>query len=95
MPSERAAGACGNRKAKRQLTYNEKRSDMNAIQGTVMNSQIVLDKPEDLIDGTRVEVVPIQMRQPLFGMREEDLPTTPDGIAVLLSRMDSVGPGWL
>jgi hypothetical protein len=28
-------------------------------------------------------------------MREEDWPTTAEGIAALLARMDQVGPGWL
>jgi HEAT repeat protein len=28
-------------------------------------------------------------------MREEDWPTTPEGIAALLARMDQVEPGWL
>jgi hypothetical protein len=28
-------------------------------------------------------------------MREEDWPTTPEGIAALLARMDRVEPGWL
>lgn len=30
-----------------------------------------------------------------LGMREEDWPTTPDGIAGLLERMERVEPGWL
>ena len=28
-------------------------------------------------------------------MREENWPTTPEGIAALLARMDQVEPGWL
>jgi hypothetical protein len=28
-------------------------------------------------------------------MREEDWPTTPEGIAALLARMEQVEPGWL
>ena len=28
-------------------------------------------------------------------MREEDWPTTTEGIAALLARMDQAGPGWL
>ena len=30
-----------------------------------------------------------------LGMREEDWPTTPEGIAALLARMDQIEPGWL
>jgi hypothetical protein len=70
-------------------------SDMNAIQGTVRNGQVVLDGAFELPEGTRVEIVPIEASQPTFGMREEDWPTTSEGIAALLARMDSVEPSWL
>ena len=64
---------------------------MNAINGTVMNGQVVLDEPAGLPEGTRVEVVPVgQVRT--TGMREEEWPTTPEGIAALLARMDSREP---
>ena len=33
--------------------------------------------------------------RPTLGMREEDWPTTPEGIAALLARIDQVEPGWL
>jgi hypothetical protein len=68
---------------------------MNALQGTIQNGQIVLDAPAELPDGTRVEVLPINGTRPTLGMREEDWPTTPEGIAALLARMDEVEPGWL
>ncbi len=68
---------------------------MNALQGTIRNGQIVLDAPADLPDGTRVEVLPIDGAPPTLGMREEDWPTTPEGIAALLARMELVEPGWL
>ena len=32
---------------------------------------------------------------PTLGMREEDWPTTDEGIAALLARMDQIEPGWL
>jgi hypothetical protein len=67
---------------------------MDALQGTVKNSQIVLDSPVALPEGTRVEVRPIEANRPALGMREEDWPTTPEGIAALLARMDQVEPGW-
>src|SRR5438876_11608791 len=68
---------------------------MNALQGTMKNGQIILDTPAALPEGTRVEVLPIEGAWPALGMREEDWPTTPEGIAALLARMDQVEPGWL
>lgn len=68
---------------------------MNALQGTIKNGQVVLDAPAALPDGARVEVHPIEGDRPPLGMREEDWPTTPEGIAALLARMDQVEPGWL
>ena len=38
---------------------------------------------------------PIEEARPPLGMREEDWPTTPEGIEALLARMDQVEPGWL
>jgi hypothetical protein len=69
--------------------------DMTAIQGTIKNGQIVLDTPATLPEGTRVEVLPIDGVRPTIGMREEDWPTTPEGIGALLARMDQREPGWL
>src|SRR5438270_495551 len=63
--------------------------------GTIKNGQVVLDAPCALPEGTRVEIVPIESARPTYGMREEDWPTTPEGIAVLLARMAQVEPGWL
>lgn len=63
---------------------------MNALQGTVRHGQIVLDDPADLPEGTRVAVHPLEDPQPVLGMREEDWPATPEGIAALLARMDQV-----
>lgn len=63
---------------------------MIAIKGTVRNGQVVLDEPADLPDGARVEVVPAA--SPEYGMREEDYPTTPEGIAALVKRMDAIEP---
>lgn len=59
------------------------------------NGQIILDAPAALPEGTRVEVLPIEGFRPALGMREEDWPTTPEGIASLLARMDQVEAGWL
>ncbi len=68
---------------------------MNLLKGTVKNGQVVFDEAADLPEGARVEVVPLEAARPALGMREEDWPTTPEGIAVLLARMDQLQPGWL
>ena len=68
---------------------------MNSLQGTIKNGKVVLDDWTDLPEGTRVEVLPIEVARPSLGMREEDWPTTPEDIAALLVRMDQVEPGWL
>jgi hypothetical protein len=65
---------------------------MDAFPGTVRNGQIVLDEPIQLREGTRVEVLTVEAGQRAMGMREEDWPTTREGIAALLNRMDEVGP---
>lgn len=67
---------------------------MNALQGTIHNGQIILDVPGALPEGTRVEVLPIEAQR-CSGMREEEWPTTPEGIAAHLARMEQVAPGWL
>jgi hypothetical protein len=68
---------------------------MNVLQGTIKNGQIILDVPALLPEGTRLEVLPIEEARPALGIREEDWPTTPEGIAALLARMDQVEPGGL
>jgi hypothetical protein len=68
---------------------------MNALQGTIKNGQIILDVPDALPEGTRVEILPINETSPTLGMREVEWPTTPEGIAALLERMEQVEPGWL
>jgi hypothetical protein len=68
---------------------------MNALQGTVKNGRIILDDAAEIPEGTRVEVLPVAEELPTLGMREADWPTTPEGIAALLDRMDQVEPGWL
>jgi hypothetical protein len=68
---------------------------MNALQGTIEHGQVILDDPAELPDGTRVEVLPVEGLPSTLGMREQDWPTTPEGIAALLARMDQVEPGWL
>ena len=68
---------------------------MNALRGTIKNGQIILDVPDALPEGTRVEVLPINEARPRLGMREEDWPTTAEGIDALLERMEQVESVWL
>ena len=68
---------------------------MNTLQGTLKNGQVILDTPAALPEGSRVEILPLEAVPPSLGMRDEDWPTTPEGIAALLARMDQVEPGWL
>jgi hypothetical protein len=68
---------------------------MNPITGVMRNGHVILDGPAGLPEGTRVEVLPIEPSSPTRGMREADWPTTPEGIAALLARMDQLKPGWL
>jgi hypothetical protein len=71
-------------------------NDINPLQGTIRNGQIVLDAPAMLPEGTRVEVLPLST-VPIasLGLREDQWPTTPEEIAGHLARMDLVEPGWL
>ncbi|MBY0227645.1 MAG: hypothetical protein K2W96_00050 [Gemmataceae bacterium] len=66
---------------------------MNAVKGTVRGGMIVLDEPNGFVEGQRVEVVAEE--RPSIGMDEKDWPTTPEGIAALLARMDEFKGGWL
>jgi hypothetical protein len=68
---------------------------MQTLTGTMRNGHIVLDAPGKLPEGTRVEVRPLEQAPLTRGMREEEWPTTPEGIAALVARMDEVEPGWL
>ena len=68
---------------------------MTTLQGTIINGKVVFEAPTGLPEGSRVEVLPVEATRPTLGLREEDWPTTPEGIAALLARMDQIGPGWL
>lgn len=72
---------------------------MSAIRGTYRSGEVVLDAaPSDWKDGERLSVAPAPAgdgppADGPFGLRDEDWPTTPDGIAGLLAAMDEVeGP---
>jgi hypothetical protein len=63
---------------------------MIAIKGTVKNGQVILDEPNGLAEGTRVEVTPADYRQ----AREdaEEGPMTPAEIEAVLAAMDRIEP---
>lgn len=62
-----------------------------AILGTIHNGQIVPDQPVEWPEGCRVVIEPAAKEETL-GIREEDWPTTPEGIARLLALMDQIEP---
>jgi hypothetical protein len=64
---------------------------MKTILGTWKNGQLEFDGPPNWPDGCRVSIEPITQEETL-GMREEDWPTTPEGIAQVLAQMDQVEP---
>ena len=68
---------------------------MKAVKGIVKDRRVVIEAPADWPEGTPVEVVPAEPTRPTVGIREEDWPETPEGIAALLARMDATEPGWL
>jgi hypothetical protein len=68
---------------------------MMGIRGTIKNGQVMLDQTGQFPDGMRVLVLPADANTSTHGMREDDWPTTPEGIAALLQRMDQLEPGWL
>jgi hypothetical protein len=71
-------------------------NDVNSLQGTIRNGQIILDAPAMFPEGTRVEVLPLsEAPSASVGLREDQWPTTPEEIAGHLARMDLVEPGWL
>jgi hypothetical protein len=65
---------------------------MSTIRGTIQNGQVVLPTPADLPNGTPVRVVSEADEYVGIGMREEDWPTTPEGIEALLDRIDKMEP---
>src|SRR5262245_58456533 len=64
---------------------------MNAIKGTWKNGQVVLTEAASWPDGTQLMVEPVSQEQTL-GSRDEDWPTTPEGIARHLALMDQIEP---
>ena len=64
---------------------------MNAVKGTYRNGQIVLTESANWPDGTPVLVEPVSQTATV-GVRDEDWPTDPEGIARLLALMDRIEP---
>src|SRR5690348_7157500 len=64
---------------------------MNAVKATYRNGQIVPQEPVDWPDGTELFIEPLPHAESL-GMREEDWPTDPEGIARHLALMDQIEP---
>ena len=64
---------------------------MSAIKGTWKHGQIILEESADWPEGTELLVEPVPQEATL-GIREEDWPTDPQGIAKHLARMDQIEP---
>jgi hypothetical protein len=64
---------------------------VSAVRGKYVNGTVVLEAAADWPDGTEVLVEPVPSGEPV-GMREEDWPTTPEGVAALLQRWDAIEP---
>jgi hypothetical protein len=64
---------------------------MGAIRGTYIDGKIVLNTPPDWLEGTEVNVTPAHEYVGI-GMREEDWPTTPEGIAALIEKIERLEP---
>jgi hypothetical protein len=60
---------------------------MSAIRGKYVNGRVILYAPVDWPNGMKVTVRPAVNGESL-GMRDEDWPTMPEGIAGLLAQMD-------
>jgi predicted DNA-binding antitoxin AbrB/MazE fold protein len=64
---------------------------MLEVTGTVTNGVVVPTQPGSLPEGAKVRVV-VESDEPTGGMREEDWPTTPEGIAALLAEWKTLEP---
>jgi hypothetical protein len=66
---------------------------MNIVEATYTNGQVVLPGPVDWPDGTKVWIEPCNGRQPAaLGIPDDQWPTTPEGIAEHLKKMDLIEP---
>ena len=60
---------------------------MDAIHGTYQGGRVELDSPVSWPDGSRVTVTTESKE---IGMSEADWPTTPEGIAAYIARLESL-----
>ena len=65
---------------------------MKTITGTIRNGQIIADQPINWPDGCRVLIEPVTTEEETLGIREEDWPTDPEGIARQVALMDQIEP---
>jgi hypothetical protein len=65
---------------------------MSAIRGTFIDGKVVFATPPDLPNGTQVTVQPTGSEFVGIGIRDEDWPTTPEGIAALVAKIDQIQP---
>lgn len=63
---------------------------MTMLKAIVKDGKIELDAPGDWPEGTKVRIEPISPSMSI-GIRDEDWPDTPEGIARLLASMDRIG----
>lgn len=63
---------------------------MSALMGVVRGGRVEFEAPNLLPDGTRVRVEPAD--EPDGFIADEEWPTTPEGIAELVRRMDDFEP---
>jgi len=64
---------------------------MNAVTGTFHNGQVTFAAPPDWHEGAAVRVE-LDSGYCGVGMREEDWPRDPEGIAALLAKIDALEP---
>ncbi len=62
-----------------------------AIKAIVRNGRVEIDAPDEWPEGTQVMIEALPQEESL-GMREEDWPTTPEGIAALLKSWKEMEP---
>lgn len=66
---------------------------MSAIRGTIQDGKVVFDAPPDWPNGTPVTVSVGGADEYVgIGIREEDWPTTPEGVEALVAKMGQVQP---
>jgi hypothetical protein len=64
---------------------------MTVLKAIVKNGKIELEAPNDWPEGTEVRIEPVPTSGSI-GIRDEDWPNTPEGIARHLALMDQIEP---